>query len=893
MVSAQGLDIDPIQLVVGPPFHLPAGPEFAASGDIDNDGLEDGVVSSTREDFVSVLLSAGDGSFRTGITFPVGRRLGDVTTLDFNRDGNLDIAAIEQRGGIMVAVGLGDGRFNPPVFLPGDRLGEGIQAGDLDNQNGPDIVTANGRSKNISIFINRGGNLGFLPSQEYGVGGNVKGDDIRIADFNTDGFNDIAVLNTRNLQADEISVLLNNTRAQFNTVTKFLVNTRAVAITEGDWNDDGITDLAALESGQLVVDQREFTMTILVNRTRIENGNVVGTAIFDQLRRIPISCPGDFNGAPIFCSVQDIEAGDFNGDGLADLAITIDTRLVQDIGLATPGLLQTFAGIGDGDFVFSTRVNVGLRPRGMAIGDTDGNLFDDIIVTQFIAPGSQTNQGEQDNNARIVRAIPPPPRPPGVPCREPKQCENGNCVDGVCCIDAFCPEGERCDIPGFEGECHPLGDLGDFCSIGEQCASGFCVDGFCCNAPQCPLGQFCNTGVCAGPAPPGSNCTENEQCNPPYCVDNTCCNMPACPIGERCDIPPFEGMCSAKLGIGEPCVEDGQCEDNLFCTNNVCCLSDECPAGQACDVPGREGICSSIPTPTPTPSRTPTPQGNGNPCTDPGQCLSGNCVNDTCCASAACPSNQRCDIAGSAGMCATPKPNQGDGCNKDSDCASGNCNFSAPNPPFLGSCGPPHTPTPVGPGGPCQTTSQCVPGFECNVEEGRICCEQLECPDGTSCRLPGKEGFCFALPTPTPTKLPNGVPCPNGSVCQSGNCVNDVCCQDAACVGDNRCDILGFAGRCVPPLPEGNECITNSDCAIPLECEVDDFGVRRCTVIDPTPTFIPTRTPTQSPQPTIIVDRDDGGCTIDSSQSGGVWVLALFPFFLGLRRYQRVAIRKE
>jgi len=116
-------------------------------------------------------------------------------------------------------------------------------------------------------------------------------------------------------------------------------------------------------------------------------------------------------------------------------------------------------------------------------------------------------------------------------------------------------------------------------------------------------------------------------------------------------------------------------------------------------------------------------------------------------------------------------------------------------------------------------------------------------------------GCDTARPTATPTKLPNGAACPNGQVCRSASCVNDVCCMDSACSGSNRCDIFGFEGRCVPPLPEGAQCVTNSDCAPGLSCSVDAFGVRRCSVILPTPTFIPTRTPTRTVQPTIIVVR--------------------------------------
>jgi virginiamycin B lyase len=85
-------------------------------------------------------------------------------------------------------------------------------------------------------------------------------------------------------------------------------------------------------------------------------------------------------------------------------------------------------------------------------------------------------------------------------------------------------------------------------------------------------------------------------------------------------------------------------------------------------------------------------------------------------------------------------------CGVDSDCGSGNCDDSR----GIGLCGPAHTPTPTNGDPSCQSDTSCPQGFFCNLEEGRICCDMPVCPAGFTCRLPNREGFCSALPTPSP-----------------------------------------------------------------------------------------------------------------------------------------------
>ena len=46
------------------------------------------------------------------------------------------------------------------------------------------------------------------------------------------------------------------------------------------------------------------------------------------------------------------------------------------------------------------------------------------------------------------------------------------------------------------------------------------------------------------------------------------------------------------------------------------------------------------------------PYGIGQTCVEPIDCISGNCVDDTCCLDPSCPPGQSCGVPGHAGTCA-------------------------------------------------------------------------------------------------------------------------------------------------------------------------------------------------------------------------------------------------
>jgi len=904
-----------ITLIPRPPHSVSLSPQYVAMADVDKDGYQDLVVTSDREDKVTVLLGSGGATFRSAFAIAVGQRVGRVAVGDLDGDTYPDIVTIDYNRRRFYAIfnrgATAPGNFEAPV--PFDIREVDARA----NQVRP-IDVAIGRFKTLKVgnppeTLN---DLGFV-GRDYGgrrtdrivmvrskAGRDFEANSpvpfavgdrprrILLHDLNGDGFDDAMVLNTGDGNADDVSVLLNKAIPQGDfqfPPINYVVGVQAADMAIGDFNGDKIPDLVVVNGERRGVHRNEFSVSVLINRTRVIEGKLTGTGQFDIIAPTDrVSCPTTLAGIPILCTPTSITTGDFDDDGRDDYAISFGTAAINAADGRTVGLVLAKAGLGNGTFDLSTAVSVGLDPGQIVAGDFNGDGVPDIGVAE------QTSKV-----VRILESVPPPPRANGRPCLVGKSCISGNCVDGVCCATASCPNGERCSIPGHEGTCSAPNQNGGECREGSDCASGNCVDNFCCEQRSCPVGQFCNSGECAPPAGNGVPCNQDAQCASGHCTDGVCCSDARCPANESCNVPGFLGMCHAKLPNGDACTDDRQC-DSTFCTEGVCCEVEQCQEGFSCALLNREGRCVAKPTPTATrtftstPTLTPTPAPIGRPCLENQHCISNFCVDNTCCESPVCPQFQRCDITGSEGMC-KPQVPEGAQCGKDSDCLTENCVNG--NPPV---CGPRKTPTPTptqtpkAPGQPCASTSQCEAGYFCELEE-RVCCDQLDCPTGSSCRIPGSLGSCAVMtPTATP-KRQLGVPCSSGTQCASTFCTDTVCCDDETCPQGQRCDIAGFAGSCSNPLGVDMSCNKNSDCASGLLCLVTFGGDRRC--LPPfTPTEGPpsTRTPTSSPGVTLTTDRS-GGCAMDSTpDANAAWLLVSLPLVGWLRRasFSRANVRR-
>lgn len=181
------------------PILYGGAPSHAFVGDTDGDGVLD--LIKLKNEVIEVLPGVGDGSFGPVIQTTIGDRESVSAAVgDFDRDGIVDIA-IGFYANVSVRLGRGDGTFRAGKnFDSGANFN--IVVADLNSDGRPDLLTANGFDHDISVLIGKGDGE-FLYQQRFPVGYDARG--IVAGDFDQDGIVDVAVTTQRR---QSVSVLL-------------------------------------------------------------------------------------------------------------------------------------------------------------------------------------------------------------------------------------------------------------------------------------------------------------------------------------------------------------------------------------------------------------------------------------------------------------------------------------------------------------------------------------------------------------------------------------------------------------------------------------------------------------------------------------------------------------
>ena len=365
-----------------------SAPGQVITGDFNGDGKKDLLIHDT------VLLGKGDGTFTIGSTLPVNTGLfseqfGNTAVGDVNNDGKLDVV-IAQPGIVAVFYGTGDGTFVAgPRYAALPSLNQ-LSLTDIDGDGNLDVVLgtsaggiwtdgccSNGSALEPPLFqilMGRGDGT-FVDSVAYNQGhfGNANftvGPQIAAADFNGDGKPDAAVFTAANggtVLSSSLNVLPGDGAGKLGASIVSPVNIVPTMLVSTSINKSGKADmvLAGALSGNP-------TVSVLLNQ---------GNGTF--ARELDYTLPSP---------VVSLVTGDFNGDGITDIAVGVNPGLGNS---GTTGV-YVLLGLANGTFAAPVKLDASLNPTGLAAADINGDGRADLVVVDqgfadYVGASDQVN----------------------------------------------------------------------------------------------------------------------------------------------------------------------------------------------------------------------------------------------------------------------------------------------------------------------------------------------------------------------------------------------------------------------------------------------------------------------------------------------------------------------
>jgi hypothetical protein len=330
------------------------------AGDLTGDGKPEIVALNCGSNTLTVYVNNGDGTFQTGISY---NNNGDqnqypeiAAIADMNGDGKNDIVVVNSETAD-ISVFLGDGtgavKVQPLCYDVGGFAWEQPLVGDFNGDGLMDVVESDDEYNLVYLQGYGDGTMRAAPSYDLPNSFSGYADTYSVAtgDFNGDGIPDVVVGQENNYGSTGVTVYLAKGDGSFYPGISYGASGQMGYVAVADFNGDGKLDIAATDAQGGVV--------------QIFLGNGDGTFSIGGVY------PTDAGEGP---NPQNVVTGDFNHDGVIDLAIA-------NQGTGSVGVL-----LGNGDGTFAAAVSypiTGYFPETITTADVNGDGFLDLAVTAF------------------------------------------------------------------------------------------------------------------------------------------------------------------------------------------------------------------------------------------------------------------------------------------------------------------------------------------------------------------------------------------------------------------------------------------------------------------------------------------------------------------------------
>jgi hypothetical protein len=333
------------------PLGAPSGASSAIAlrvADLDRDGHLDVLAALADTQDVAAFLGRGDGTLAAPVVSPFGTRVKELLLADHDGDGVLDVfftAATPKRLGL--ARGLGDGSFDAPVVLLAGQDLAGLARGDLDGDGVADLLVGQPATMSLVRFD---GLVGGSFAAPVALPAGLRASSLQLVDLDGDARLDLVLQSNPDGQLVVARGLGDGT---FQTAWQLALGAQSLAPTVYDVDGDGWFDLvlhSALASG-----------------AQVELGQGDGTFV-----------PGAVIGVPGPLATH---FADVDGDGLADALVVASSYLPGGL---VESVLHVERGLGQGHFTSLGRF-AATQPA--ALGDFDGNGLADLATRSWSGNG--------------------------------------------------------------------------------------------------------------------------------------------------------------------------------------------------------------------------------------------------------------------------------------------------------------------------------------------------------------------------------------------------------------------------------------------------------------------------------------------------------------------------